>query len=203
MTAIVTTLDLLRHGEPQGGARFRGVTDDPLSEAGWQQMRAAVGAHPEWRVVVASPLQRCAAFAAWLAGHHGLPWEPEEGFREIGFGDWEGRTAQELMQSAPEALTAFWHDPAVNTPPGGEPLLEFTARVAAAWEALLARHAGQQVLVVAHGGVIRTILGHLLHMPLTHLFRLEVPFGAMSRVRVEGSGDGALAQLVFHGRAAA
>ena len=38
-----TIIDLLRHGEPDGGQKFRGAVDDPLSPHGWEQMRSAVG----------------------------------------------------------------------------------------------------------------------------------------------------------------
>lgn len=207
MTDTFTTVDLLRHGEPVGGPRFRGATDDPLSEFGWRQMRAAVGTHPEWQAVVSSPLRRSAAFAEWLAGtlpplEKGgmLSLEFEPRFREIGFGEWEGRTAQELLETAPEALADFWRDPVTHTPPGGEPFQAFAARVAAAWEQLLVRHGGSRILLVTHAGVIRLILAHILQMPLANLFRLEVPFAGLSRILVEGCGADALPQLVFHGR---
>lgn len=51
-----TTVDLLRHGEPAGGKKFRGAVDDPLSPLGWQQMRAAVGDFRGWQTIVSSPL---------------------------------------------------------------------------------------------------------------------------------------------------
>lgn len=198
-TALVTTIDLIRHGEPVGGARFRGHTDDPLSETGWAQMRAAVQGENPWQVVVSSPLLRCAEFAAELAASADVPLETEAGFREIGFGEWEGRTSEELMQSAPDRLDLFWRDPARHTPPGGEALEAFAARVTASWIDTLARHAGKKILLVAHGGVNRVILCNVLQIPLQNMFRLQVPFAGMSRVRILGSGSEALPQLVFHG----
>jgi alpha-ribazole phosphatase/probable phosphoglycerate mutase len=200
MIETATTLvDLLRHGEPRGGAKFRGHTDDPLSETGWTQMRAAVQGDSPWQVVVSSPLLRCAEFAAELAASLDLPLEIEERFKEIGFGEWEGRTAEELMQSAPDCLDLFWRDPASYTPPGGEALEAFATRVTASWIDTLARHAGKQILLVAHGGVNRVILCHVLQIPLQNMFRLQVPFAGRSRVRVLGDGAEALPQLVFHG----
>lgn len=200
MIETATTLvDLLRHGEPRGGAKFRGHADDPLSETGWTQMRAAVQGESPWQVVVSSPLLRCAEFAAELAASLDLPMETEERFKEIGFGEWEGRTAEELMQSAPGCLDLFWRDPAHYTPPGGEALDAFAARVTASWIDTLARHAGKKILLVAHGGVNRVILCHVLQIPLQNMFRLQVPFAGRSRVRILGSGAEALPQLVFHG----
>lgn len=194
-----TLVDLLRHGEPVGGVKFRGHTDDPLSEQGWEQMRAAVKDESQWQVVVSSPLLRCAEFAAELAARAAVPLETEARFKEIGFGEWEGRTPEELMQSDPDHLDRLWRDPARNTPPGGEGLEAFAARVTASWNDTLARHAGKKILLVAHGGVNRVILCHALQIPLQNMFRLEVPFAGLSRIRVLGTGSEALPQLVFHG----
>ena len=69
-------IDLLRHGQPDGGDRFRGVRDDPLSETGWQQMRTSVNEMASWDVVVTSPLRRCADFAAELCERHGITLGP-------------------------------------------------------------------------------------------------------------------------------
>lgn len=185
---VPTLIDLLRHGEPEGGSRFRGQIDDPLSASGWAQMHAALGETGEWEAVVTSPLRRCADFAAALAGRLALPLETEPRLREIGFGDWEGLTAEQIAVRDPGALARFWHDPALHTPPGGELLADFEARVAEGWEDLLQRHAGKKVLLVCHGGVIRLILARVLDMPRAGLFRLNVPFASLSRVRVWGNG---------------
>ena len=67
-----TIIDLMRHGEPVGGRRYRGQTDDPLSEKGWQQMWDAAGEFRGWQHIVTSPLQRCAAFADALQVSYGI-----------------------------------------------------------------------------------------------------------------------------------
>ena len=89
----ITTVDLIRHGEPVGGHKYRGQSDDPLSEKGWTQMRSAVGEHRPWDVIASSTLSRCAAFASELAQRHAIPLEFDARLMEIGFGEWEGRTA--------------------------------------------------------------------------------------------------------------
>jgi len=60
-------VDLLRHGEPVGGRRYRGQTDDPLSDKGWKQMWTAVAGQQPWQVIVTSTLSRCREFA-WCMG---------------------------------------------------------------------------------------------------------------------------------------
>lgn len=194
-----TTVDLIRHGEPEGGIRFRGHTDDPLSAEGWAQMRAAIREESRWDAVVTSPLLRCAEFAAELAARLGVPLETEARFREIGFGEWEGRTPESLTAADPHCLDRLWRDPGRNTPPGGEQLDAFAARVAAGWADLLDRHGGKKILVVAHGGVNRVILCHALWIPVRHMFRLDLPYAALSRLRVLGRGEHAVPQLLFHG----
>jgi len=199
MSEYTTTLvDLIRHGEPVGGRRYRGQVDDPLSDKGWRQMRDAVGEHHPWQAIVSSPLQRCAAFAEELAARHGLPLQLEARLMEIGFGAWEGKTAAELLADDPERLAQFWRDPLHHTPPGAETLPAFRERIIAGWNDLLARHAGQHVLVVGHAGMMRMIIREVLDMPLDRLFRLQVGNAAITRIRIDGDGAEALPQLVFH-----
>lgn len=193
-----TTIDLIRHGEPVGGSKYRGQTDDPLSEKGWAQMRVAVGDRRPWEVVVTSPLARCRAFAEELAARLTLPLEVDARLMEIGFGEWEGRTAEELLATDSERLTRFWNDPLRYAPPSGETLITFRDRVLAAWEDILARYAGRHVLIVGHAGTIRIAVCHVLDMPLDRLFRILVPNAGITRIQVDMNGAGVLPRLVFH-----
>lgn len=197
---LITTLDLMRHGEPVGGRKYRGQLDDPLSEKGWEQMRQAVGENCPWRMIVSSPLLRCADFARELAKRHGLPLEIDSRLVELGFGKWEGRTAEELMAKDPEILVRFHSDPLANAPPGAEPLAAFRSRILEVWNILHERHSGKHVLVVTHAGVIRMLVAHVLEMPLQHLFRIQVPNAGISRIRAEKIGGNLFPQLLFHGR---
>jgi alpha-ribazole phosphatase/probable phosphoglycerate mutase len=147
---------------------------------------------------VSSPLARCRAFAEELASRHGLALELEPRFMELGFGEWEGRTAEELRARDAEILLRFWQDPLNHSPPGAEPLVAFRDRVLAAWEHWLTRAAGEHLLVVTHAGVIRMILCHALDMPYERLFRIEVPNAGLTRLRVEQNGTIVLPRLVFH-----
>ena len=195
----ITTLDLMRHGEPVGGRRYRGQTDDPLSEKGWAQMRNAVGNHCPWQTVISSSLSRCADFARELATRHQLPLELDARLIELGFGVWEGCTPDELTAADPETLNRFRRDPVAHAPPGAEPLTVFRDRIISAWDSLLEKHGGKHVLVVAHAGVIRMVVAHVLNIPLQHLFRLQVPNAGITRIRVEKHVGQLFPQLLFHG----
>ncbi len=189
------TIDTLRHGEPEGGLRIRGWRDDPLSETGWSQMWAAVEGNRPWHAIVTSPLSRCAGFARKLAAEQGVPLYEEPRLREIGFGEWEGMDPAVLYREQPEAVSNFWADPTTHPPPGGESFEAFQQRVTAAFASLHQERQEEHLLVVAHGGVIRMLISHILGMPPANMFRMEVPYAAASRIRVE---DG-MARLSFHG----
>lgn len=196
---ILTHIDLLRHGEPVGGKRYRGQVDDPLSERGWEQMHAATEGLAEWQIVVSSPLSRCAAFAETLAERLQIPVQLDARLKEIGFGIWEGRTAEDIKKSDPDVLRRFWRDPVNHRPAGAEFLISFRRRVLAAWNDILNEHHGKKVLVVAHAGIIRMIVCLVLGTPVEHMFRIQVANAGLTRIRIEGQGQQAWAQLIFHG----
>lgn len=128
------------------------------------------------------------AFAEELAQRQGIELELENDLRELHFGAWEGRSAAALMDGHSEALGRFWADPYAFTPPGGEPLSEFEARVLAAQRRLRQRHAGRRVLLVTHGGVIRLLLARARGLPREHLLQVDVGHGALFGLRA-GEGD--------------
>ncbi|NWL75973.1 histidine phosphatase family protein [Pseudomonas taiwanensis] len=181
-------LDLLRHGETERGGGFRGSLDDALTDTGWAQMRAGVVAAGPWDVLVSSPLQRCAAFARELEQQLDLPLHFDADLRELHFGQWEGRSAAELMEDHAEGLGLFWNDPYSFTPPEGETLLDFEARVLAAGERLLERFAGKRVLLVTHGGVIRILVARARQLPRTGLMQVEVAHGELFRLTFDEHG---------------
>lgn len=195
---VVTTVDLIRHGEPEGGRRYRGQIDDPLSEKGWGQMRSAVGDHAPWDRILSSSLSRCSAFAQEVAARHQLPIGERDAFTEIGFGDWEGKTAQQLMEEDSDILYRFWSDPVHNTPPGAETLIDFRERITKQWDESVERHRGEHLLIVGHAGMMRMILSHVLGMPIENMFRLQIPNAGISRIQVDHFDGKTLPRLLFH-----
>jgi alpha-ribazole phosphatase len=178
-------LDLLRHGETELGGGLRGSLDDALTAKGWEQMRAAVIDQGPWDRLVSSPLQRCARFAEELAERLSLPVALDKDLQELHFGAWEGQSAAALMETDAEALGKFWADPYAFTPPEGEPVTAFSARVLAAVERLHRAYAGERVLLISHGGVMRLLLARARGLPREHLLNVEVAHGALFSLRVE------------------
>lgn len=177
-------LDLLRHGETELGGGLRGSLDDALTEKGWAQMRAAVIEQGPWDRLVSSPLQRCARFADELGAQLGLPVQIETDLQELHFGAWEGQSTAALMDTSAEALGRFWSDPYAFTPPDGEPVADFSARVLAAVERLHAAHAGERVLLITHGGVMKLLLAQARGLPREQLLNVEVAHASLHSLSV-------------------
>ena len=178
---MTTYIDVIRHGEPVGGRRYRGYSiDDPLTEKGWTQMRAAVPETPKWQHIVSSPLKRCLEFSQELANDLHITYSIDENIKEIGFGDWEGKTPEDILAEDSEALNHFYQDPVHNRPRGAEPLETFSERVWTAYQTILQEHQGKHVLIVAHAGVARAITANILKMSLDDVYsRLKIEYGAI------------------------
>ncbi|RKR06260.1 alpha-ribazole phosphatase [Kushneria sinocarnis] len=195
-------IDCLRHGECEGARGLRGQQDVELTCDGRAAMHASGARLPKPDRLLSSPLTRCRSVAVELAEQWGLECRIDDDLMEMHFGEWEGRSLRELADREPEALAAFWRDPARAAPPGGEPLDAFETRVERAWQHCLAAPVQHQ-LIVTHGGVIKTWLAKALKMETRqamHLHRLEVAHSGVMRLRVELlPGEAPLAQLLFLG----
>lgn len=190
---MTVLLDMLRHGETELGGGLRGSLDDALTTLGWTQMRDAVTGQGPWDRIVSSPLQRCALFARELSERLDLPVSFDKDLQELHFGAWEGQSAAALMEADEQALGLFWADPYAFTPPDGEPVLEFSARVLSAVSRLQRDFAGQRVLVVCHGGVMKLLLAQARGMPREQLLQVPVIHGALFGLQV--GPDGELAEV--------
>ncbi len=149
---------LLRHGQSTWNAqlRWQGRADPPLSAAGRAQAVAAAEALRDvgFTAVVSSPLARAyetATIAADVLGVTSI--EVEARLQERDVGDWSGLTSDEIEARWPGML-ADWRAGRLATIPGGEG--DIAARVVAGLHHVVSLHPGGTVLVVTHGGVIRT-----------------------------------------------
>ncbi len=155
-----TRIIAVRHGETDwnAGARIQGQRDIALNAKGqWQASRAAqalADADQPVGAIYSSDLARAHETARCIARALGLAVRTDARLRERGFGDYEGKTFGELEQRFPEQ-TARWRarDPGW-APPGGETLVTLHERILAATNELARRHLGEQIVMVAHGGVL-------------------------------------------------
>ena len=194
-----TIVDIIRHGEPVGGKKYRGQIDDPLSEKGWAQMREAVSDNNPWDIIVSSPLIRCAAFAEELALRHQLAIEYDDRIKEIGWGDWEGKTPAEINAADPLAVARALAEPDKHRPANAESVHDFHQRISEAWRDITATHSDKHILIVAHAGVIRAVLTNILNTPIENMFRIHVPNASITRIHIDNPREKPFPKLMFHG----
>jgi alpha-ribazole phosphatase len=203
MKDIVTTIDLLRHGECEGGEIFRGTTDVALSDEGWLNMQRVIDHQPKedfWEHIISSPLLRCRRFAEHLNNLHCIPLSIEENFREMNFGDWEGQEFHTIWakEKEKEKVESIYSSPHTFQPPNGEAMSEFSKRVISSSDRVLEEHKGKHLLLIQHGGTIRVLLTHLLSMPMSSMTRFHIPYACFSRVQIHHGEKSDQINLVFH-----
>jgi alpha-ribazole phosphatase len=173
-----TRLYLVRHGQTAWNAsrRYMGQYDEPLDATGLAQAAAVARRlkRQPFDAIYSSDLQRAWQTAARIAAGRPLEPQPEPRLREMNFGAWQGLTYAEIEQRDPQALAAWQQDPLLQAPPGGETLGELAGRVRELPGELRLAHSGQEVLLVAHGGPLRTLICLLLGLPAADYWRVNL-----------------------------
>lgn len=153
----------LRHGQTLWNVehRFQGHSDIPLDETGLAQAARAASLLASLRptLIVSSDLQRAHDTGLALGRLVGLDVAVDKDFRERGGGEWEGLTREEIAERWPREYVAW-------EAPGGEPVTEVAARVAAAMRRWAAKLDDDGLLVIAsHGAALRLGICELLGLP--------------------------------------
>jgi broad specificity phosphatase PhoE len=156
-----TRILLARHAETDWNriGRWQGHADQPLNETGREQA-AELGRRLKGRDVVAvysSDLRRARDTATIVGAELGIEVVQDPELREIDVGSWSGLTRSEVAERFPEGYTR-WQAGEIGH--DGETREQLAARVIPAVERIAHAHPGDTVLVVTHGGVIRTLLRH-------------------------------------------
>jgi alpha-ribazole phosphatase len=177
-------LVLVRHGETEWNVerRYQGHRDSPLTERGhWQTRQVATRlARTPIAAVYASDLPRTMTTAAPIAAAHGQSVTSAPAMREANFGAYEGCTFAELVEQHGEIVQRWWHDPLTLAPPGGETLVDVQTRVAGFLGQLAARHAGETVIIVGHGGSVRAAVIDVLQMDARRFRSLRTDNGGLT-----------------------
>lgn len=168
--ADVTRLWLIRHALVEQNARLMlyGTMDVPLCPesllAQAPMYRALAARLPRTTHWYATPLSRTqeTARAIQRAGYGETAWQIEPDLVEQNLGAWQGLAHAALPPLLTREPHSFWPVAASEVPPDGESFEQMCRRVADALDRLAARHAGQDVVAVSHGGAIRAALAHAL-----------------------------------------
>ncbi len=188
---MTKTLLLARHGEtgPDYKGRFVGSSDVPLAGDGPEQVERLAGLVATYRpeICLCSPLLRARQTAAPVAAAAGLPVTIDEELREVDFGRWEAKTFDEIRAIDPELVRqwAAWRED--FSFPDGETLRGFKERVRKT-TLRLTRLEAETVLVISHGGVIRTMLCQFLGLSLRNYLTFDVQPATLSALTLHDQG---------------
>lgn len=187
-------LFFLRHGQTTfsrannycGSGLNPDLTEDGLEMA---QSVAAAYAKLEWQAVYASSLQRTRQTAQPLADALGMTVEARDGLQEIAYGQWEGKTVEEVSREFHDDYLRWTADPAWNAPTGGELAGTVAQRALRVVEEIRGRFHDGNVMVVSHKATIRILLCSLLGIDVGRFrFRLGCPVGSISVVEFAPHG---------------
>lgn len=186
---------LVRHGVTDWNlqGRFQGHLDPPLADDGRAEAELlAVRLDGDARLrpvrIVSSTLARARQTAEVVGRRVGVAVEPDERLIEIGQGDWEGRTHDELAATDRERYEAWRQDAGIRQPPGGEPIAEAAARVSALLAELERAGDGWPVCLVSHGGTLRIVARALLGAAVSVPWSLDVDNASLGECSLEDSG---------------
>ncbi|MDZ5711195.1 histidine phosphatase family protein [Jeotgalibacillus haloalkalitolerans] len=155
-------LSLYRHGVTKENQDkvYIGWSDVSISQDGVDRLHETKAHRPDAERVVISDLKRCVESADIL-----FPDQPKiqhRGLREINFGEWEGRKADELQKR--EDFAEWLNNPELMQPENGESFKDFSDRVMEAWKTIrewCLHDEVRDIAIVAHGGPIRKLLTEL------------------------------------------
>ena len=200
-TEVATTLILVRHGRTaltESRKISGGTGENPdLSAAGQQDARqvaeelALVGSSGNFGylakpvTVVHSPVARALQTAQAIGNRLSLPLVADQDLSEIGFGDWDGLTNEEVFAGFDEQYTS-WRGSFEVAPPNGESLKDFDTRIRRAFDKILSSYAGQTVVVVAHVMPIRALLRIANDSPVSGFWRPNIGPASISIARYFG-----------------
>ena len=181
------TIFLVRHAEPlriDAQRRYLGQSDPELSVDGIHQAQALSWALRRCTIqaVYTSDLLRAEHTAFWIAQNHHCQLEKIRELREINLGKWEGRTFQEIQAQYPEKFERRGLELENYRIPGGETFADLQKRVFPVFTKVIEKTSGNLV-IVAHAGVNRVIICHLMNQSLRELFSIPQEYTAVNIIQ--------------------
>ena len=188
-----TRVHLVRHGEVEGHEekRYNGQADVSVTPKGNAQLGMLQLRMQKLPIsaVYASDLGRCVDGARMLAAGYGQEPILEKKLRELDAGKWERMTWDDIQKQYPREWKARLKD-IVNVPmPDGESLIKLAERVRPVIRKIVKQHMGEEIIVVAHGGVNRVILLDAIGASLESLFSIEQDFGCLNSIDYYKDGN--------------
>lgn len=137
---------------------------------------------PSEIVLFSSPLKRCVILADYIQNNvKTISFEKDDRLMEMNFGDWEMKNWNDIP---PEQLNPWMEDFVNITASNGESFVKLHERVGGFLSDIISKNTTKPIVVVAHAGVIRSILCHHTSLPLKDAFNNKVDFGQVIKIEV-------------------
>ncbi|MEJ2656575.1 MAG: histidine phosphatase family protein [Desulfobacterales bacterium] len=187
------TLYFLRHGETKASRTggYCGVLDVDLTSEGLQMAKEFAAAYKalSWTAVYCSPLRRSMDTARPLCDAVGLEMQLRDGLKEIAYGQWEGKTPDEVNRRFHDEYVRYLADPGWNKPTRGERGVDVARRSSVVLEEIERAHPEGNILVVSHKATIRIMLCSLLGIDVgRYRDRIGMPVASLSVVEMTDQG---------------
>jgi len=186
-----TRIHLIRHGEVEGAYRYNGHGDVALTARGVEQYHELKPRLDRDLISACytSDLSRTVRGGEILGAYLGVEPVALRELRELNCGAWQGLSLAEIQAGRPDEWAARLADLANFRAHGGESLSDLAARVLPALSGIVERHRGEEVLVVAHGGVNRVILMDAIGAPVSSMFSIEQRYCCLNIIDYYADGN--------------
>jgi len=184
---MTKTITLLRHGRTGFSGRYVGSQDVALSAEGITQIENLKTFFKNYPVetIISSPMLRCRQSCDILFAEHRVSYE--EDLREIDFGRWEKLNFQEISKKDPQLVDSWSKWSLDFCFPEGECLSNFVERVHRCG-VRIKESPETDIMIVAHGGVIRNLLCYFLNLDPSHYLLFDVQKGKLTTLDLFNEG---------------
>jgi 2,3-bisphosphoglycerate-dependent phosphoglycerate mutase len=190
---VLTEFILARHGETEWNTRgvMQGHLDSPLTRTGVEQAhilgRRIARIQPAH--IYASDLGRAHETAKIIAQYYPKPIALEPGLREKNVGVFQGYDWPTIKAAFADIYGEFAQADPDYVIPDGESYNQFMHRVTTTLAQIAARHPGEQILIVSHGGMVSALLRHILGIPLSAPRRYRLKNTSITRITLDHDGQ--------------
>lgn len=182
-------LYLTRHGETEWNVekRLQGWGDSPLTKNGIERAHLFkdLVAHVDFDKIYTSDQKRAVDTAKIIKNDRDTPIIEMQELRELGFGNWEGKTLSDIKNEESELFDTYLNNPLLYKPSSGETITELLKRVELAIKEI-EKTGGRNVLIVSHGVTIRAIISILKNLGIDEYKEIPVYPGASLSVFEKG-----------------
>lgn len=165
---------ITRHGETEWNIirKMQGHRDSPLTELGIKQANWLSERLHDINIdyIYSSPLKRALDTASIIKGNRDIDIIPADELKEIYLGSWEGNLVDDIEKEYPSIHYNFWNEPHLYEPIDGETFSDLSSRVGMFFDNLKEKHIEDDVLIVAHAVVLKSLLNYITYKDISKLW---------------------------------